>query len=117
VLRQRRQAAAWRRWSAKLPHNRVRRPRLRDDRGRVIAYGEPVSIPEPPLPASGCRMVTKPSGKVELILAGSCGADLRRLQEAYRLARRPQPSEADVPALPVTLTEVRDWLAAVEART
>jgi hypothetical protein len=99
-----------------VPHNRVRRPPLRDPAGRVIGYGEPVPIPEPPLPASGCRLVTRPSGQVELILAGPCVADLRRLQEAYRLARRPQPSEADVPARPLALSEVRDWLAAVEDR-
>jgi hypothetical protein len=111
---QRRQAAAWRRWSAKLSHNRVRRPPVRDPAGRVIGHGEPVPVPEPPLPAAGCRAVTRPSGRVELVLAGPHGADLRCLQDAYRQARRPQPTEAEVLPMPVTAAEVQAWTSAVE---
>ena len=103
--------AAWRRWAAKLPGNRVKCPRLRDATGQVV-YGDPVPVPEPPLPAVGCRTVTRPSGRVEVVLAGPSGSDLRRLQEAYRLARRPRATEAEVEPLPVTAAEVRAWLAA-----
>jgi hypothetical protein len=109
VLAQRKQAAAWRRWSAKLPHNRVKRERLRDASGRAVGYGPPVPVPEPPLPAVACRLVTRPSGKVEVELAGPCGEALRRLQEAYRLARRPRPTGAEVEPLPVTAEEVHQW--------
>jgi hypothetical protein len=102
--------AAWRRWHAKMPHNRVRRGRIRDACGRVVGYTQPVPVPEPPLPAAACRLVTRPSGRVEVELAGPSGKDLRRLQEAYRLARRPKPTAEEVAALPVTIAEVAVWL-------
>ena len=114
VLVRRRQVAAWRRWNAKLPHNRATRQRVRDAQGRVVGYTQPVPAPEPPLPAVACRKVTRPSGRVEVELAGPSGRDLRRLQEAYRLARRPRPTAEEVEALPVTAAEVRAWLAACE---
>ena len=92
VLVRRRQVAAWRRWSGKAPHNRVTRPRVRDSSGRVVGYAVGVPVPEPPLPTVACRKVTRPSGKLEVEFAGPCGRDLRRLQEAYRIARRPRPN-------------------------
>lgn len=106
--------AAWRRWSAKLPHNRVRREPLRDASGRKVGYGPPVAVPEPPLPATGCRRVTRLSGRVEVELAGPTEGGFRRLQEAYRLARRPRPTAAEVEPLPVSVAEVRAWLAEVD---
>lgn len=109
VLIRRRQVAAWRRWNAKLPHNRVQRPRIRDSNGRVVGYALGVPIPEPPLPTVACRKVTRPSGKVEVEFAGPSGASLRRLQEAYRLARLPRSSAAEVEPLPVTVAEVSAW--------
>jgi hypothetical protein len=115
VLLRRQQVVAWRRWAAKLPHNRVKRDRLRDAPGRVIGYGPPVPVPEPPLPAVACRMVTRPSGRVEVELAGPSGDDLKRLQEAYRQARRPRPTPEDDAPLPVTAAEVKAWTAACSA--
>jgi len=114
VLVRRKQVAAWRRWHAKLPHNRVKRERVRDAEGNVVGYTQPVPVPEPPLPAVACRKVTRYSGRVEVELAGPAGADLRRLQEAYRLARRPRAEREEVEPLPVTAAEVRAWLAAYE---
>jgi hypothetical protein len=113
VLARRRQAAAWRRWNAKAPHNRVTRERIRDPAGRVVGYTVAVPLPEPPLPSAACRKVTRPSGKAELELAGPTGADLRRLQEAYRLARRPRATAAEVEPLPVTKEEVAAWRLAI----
>lgn len=113
VLIRRKQVAAWRRWNAKAPHNRLRRERLRDSEGRVIGYGDPVPLPEPPLPVVACRKVSRPSGKIEVEFAGPSGKDLRRLQEAYRLARRPRATAAEVEPLPVTATEVRQWREAI----
>ena len=115
VLMRRRQAAAWRRWSAKAPHNRVARERVRDPAGRVTGYGPPVPVLEPALPAGACRKVTRPSGKVELELAGPSGDALRRFQEAYRLARRPRATAAEVGPLPVTTAEVAAWRAAISS--
>ncbi len=94
VQTRRRAVAVWRRWNAKAPHNR----RSRD---------------EPPLPAVACRKVSRPSGKVEVEFAGPDKKDLRRLQEAYRLARRPRASPAEVEPLPVTAAEVRQWRDAI----
>src|SRR5205085_10440943 len=99
-------------WAAKAPHNRVTRPRVRDQSGRVVGYALGVPVPEPPLLAVACRKVTRPSGRVEVEFAGPTGKDLRRLQEAYRLARRPRPTAAEVEPLPVTAEEVRAWTAA-----
>jgi hypothetical protein len=107
----RQQVAAWLRWAAKKSENRVKRERLRDAAGRVVGYGPPVPVPEPPLPAVGCRKLELPSGRVLVELAGPFGVDLRRLQEAYWLARRPQKSEADVGVLSVTEDEVKAWMA------
>ena len=106
--------AAWWRWAAKLPHNRVRREPVRDASGSRVGYGLAVPVPEPPLPATGCRRVTRPSGRVEVELAGPTDDDFQRLQEAYRLARRPRPTAAEVEPLPVSAAEVRAWLAAVD---
>ena len=109
ILILRRQVATWRRWAIKLPHNRVRRESKRDAAGRAIGYGPPVPIPEPPLPSDRCRKVTRPSGRVEIELAGPSDPDLRRLQEAYRLARQPRATPEVVEALPVTLADVQAW--------
>jgi|SRR5579883_2887002 len=113
ALARRRQVATWRRWNAKLPHNRVKRPRIRDSSGRVVGYALGVPVPEPPLPAVACRKVTRPSGKVDVEFAGPSGKDLRRLQEACRLARRPRATASEVEALPVTAAELTAWKAAI----
>jgi hypothetical protein len=113
VLVRRRRVAAWRRWNAKAPHNRVKRERIRDPNGRVVGYGEPVPVAEPPLPTIACRKVTRPSGKVEIEFAGPSGKDLRRLQAAYRQARRPRVVAEEVEPLPVTKEELAAWRAAI----
>lgn len=96
----RRQAAAWRRWHRKLPHNRIRRSRIRDGQGRVIGYGPPTSLAEPQLHPGFCRKVTLPSGKVEVI------AKHHEIEAAYRLARYPRPRPEDVVPLPITEAEI-----------
>jgi hypothetical protein len=96
-----RRRAAWQRWYRKRPHNRVRRPRLRDERGRPIGYGPAVPVPEPELPAYFCEKVALPSGRWEARLAhGDVAA-------AYRLARHPQPAPELVPPLPLAEEEIR----------
>src|SRR6266545_5799365 len=113
VLIRRKQVAAWRRWNAKAPHNRVTRPLIRDSTSRVVGYAVGVPVPEPPLPPVACRKVTRPSGKVEVEFAGPSGKDLRRLQDAYRLARHPQATAEEIEPLSVTLAEVAAWNAAI----
>jgi hypothetical protein len=108
-LARRRQVSTWQRWARKLPHNRVLRVPTRDGLGRVIGYGAPVPVPEPPLPSENCRLVTRPSGLLEVELAGPSGKDVLRLQKAYRLARHPKPTLEEVEIMPVTLAEVQAW--------
>jgi hypothetical protein len=85
----------------------------RDSTGRVIGYALGVPIPEPPLPAIACRKLTRPSGAVEVEFAGPDGNDLRRLQEAYRLARRPRATAEEVEPLPVAHEEITAWKDAI----
>jgi hypothetical protein len=97
----RRQAAAWRRWSRKLPHNRVSRPRLRDEQGRIVGYGAREPILEPPIPKWFCERVELPSGKIELVLTGA------KIETAYRQARQPKPTPQELPALSLTEEQIR----------
>jgi hypothetical protein len=97
----RRQAAAWKRWQRKLPHNRVRRPRIRDDRGRVIGYGPPTPLPEPQFHPAFCRRVALPSGATELLV------DDAGIEAAYRLARHPKATKEDVAKFPLAEDEIR----------
>jgi hypothetical protein len=100
-VRAQREAAAWRRWDRKRPHNRVRRERLRDAAGRVVGYGPPTPVPEPPLTSPFGRLVELPSGRVDVYL------DDRGFEAAYRQARRPCPTAEEVKTLPVGGEETR----------
>ncbi|MCI0378989.1 MAG: hypothetical protein L0215_15380 [Gemmataceae bacterium] len=96
-----RQRASWQRWNRKLPHNRVSRPRLRDERGRTIGYGSPIPLHEPVLHPAFCHKVQLPSGRwdIELRDVG--------IESAYRLARHPKPTPDDVTPLPMSKDEIR----------
>ena len=96
-----RTAAAWRRWNCKLPHNRVRRPVVRDGQNRKVGYGPSTPIPEPEIDVRICQKVTLPSGRVELKFQ-DCP-----IEAAYRLARYPKPSADQVTALPLDEAEIR----------
>jgi hypothetical protein len=100
-LKAQRQAAAWRRWYRKLPHNRTRRPRLRDEHGWLIGYGPPEPMPEPELHPCFCEKVELPSGRFEVRLSGG------RVEAAYRLARYPRRAPEEVVPLPMAAEEVR----------
>lgn len=93
--------AAWQRWSRKLPHNRVRRPRIRNERGQTIGYGPRVPVPEPELSTVFCQKVQLPSGRVDVVLAET------GISAAYRQSRYPKPTEAEVEPLPISEEEVR----------
>ena len=100
-LKAQHQAAAWQRWYRKLPHNRVRRPRLRDAHGRLIGYGPPEPRPEPDLPPCFCRKVQLPSGRLAVVLSGGS------VEAAYRLARSPSPTPEGTGPLPIAEEEIR----------
>jgi hypothetical protein len=104
-LEARRQAAAWQRWTRKRPHNRVRRPRIRNERGWVTGYGPPQPLPEPVLSPYFCQKVELPSGRTDVFLSGE------RVGQAYHLARFPKAGASEVAPLPVTDAEIRAWYA------
>jgi hypothetical protein len=97
----RHQRAVWQRWYRKLPHNRVLRPRLRDEFGRRIGYGPPVPVPEPELDPRFCRKVALPSGRLEVRLSDGW------IEAAYRQARYPKRMPEEVEPLPVAEEEIR----------
>jgi hypothetical protein len=99
----RRQAAAWKRWNRKLPHNRVRWPIVRDDQGRRVGHGVPVPWPEPELDPRFCRKIELPSGRVDLVLSGC------EIEADYRQARYPKATEAEVTPLTMNEAEIRRW--------
>lgn len=96
VTAARSQCATWKRWSRKLPHNRVARPRIRNGSGQVVGYGDPVPIPEPGLPAPFCAKVVNRWTGIEQAAVVDPG-----IEAAYRLARRPVATAADVHPLGV----------------
>jgi hypothetical protein len=101
-----RQKGAWQRWYRKLPHNRVRRARIRDLQGRTIGYGPPVLLPEPVLHSGFCRKVELPSGRTEILLCDG------GIVAAYRLARYPRQRPEEVEALPLAEQDIRQRYAA-----
>jgi hypothetical protein len=96
-----RQKGAWQRWYRKLPHNRVRRPRLRDEHGRLVGHGPPEPMPEPELHPCFCRKVKLPSGRFEVFLSDG------GVEAAYRLARHPKRTPEEVEPLPIAEEDVR----------
>jgi hypothetical protein len=97
-----RQRGAWQRWYRKLPHNRVRRVRIRNEKGETIGYGNPMPIPEPAVSPTFCRKVMLPSGKEAIEL------DSRGTEAAYRLARYPKSSAEEVMPLAISEEEIRE---------
>jgi hypothetical protein len=108
-----RQHATWKRWQRKMPHNRVLRRRIRDEQGRKIGMEIVGPWPEPPLPALFCtrRQVLTywsedgkplPQGRMtEEVIFDDLG-----IPEAYRAARRPMATEAEVQPLRWTRDEL-----------
>jgi hypothetical protein len=109
--------AAWCRWQRKAPHNRVSRRAVVDEQGHKVGREVVGPRPEPPLPALFCvrrsvRTLWSADGKplkegrlVEKIEFADHG-----IPEAYRVARKPAATEAEVVALRLTAEEVRRLL-------
>jgi hypothetical protein len=110
----RRRYAAWRRWKRKLPHNRVVRRCLRDERGRRVGCEVVGPLPEPPLPPLFCvrRLVPSFWGEdgrplpeprpVEDVVFGDLG-----IPEAYRAARKPAASPETVRPLRFSVEDLQ----------
>ena len=93
-----RQAAAWNRWNRwnrKEPHNRVIRPRIRNDKGQVIGYGKAEPVGEPKLCPVFCHVG-------EIKVCGVAFGDAKtvwandelgyRIWKTARYARTPMPT-------------------------
>jgi hypothetical protein len=117
--RARRRYAAWQRWRRKMPHNRVIRRKVVDACGRKIGAEVVGPRPEPPLAALFCvhrQVLTywsaggrplKEGRLVEEVVFDDLG-----IPAAYRAARTPAATEAEVAPLPLTAAEVRRLLEA-----
>ena len=108
-------AHAWERWHRKAPHNRVSRPRIRDEQGRTVGYAEPVPVAEPPL----CPVFSRKEQRKRLI--GRTGDSSRDvvlddmvvtdgpgIANDYSTARRPAADPAAVRPLRCTPAELDD---------
>jgi hypothetical protein len=123
-------AHAWERWRRKAPHNRVSRPRLRDEQGRTVGYADPVPLAEPPLcpvfsrKEPRHRFVDRKGGSPgETVLDVAVVTDDPGVASDYSAARRPAADPAAVRPLRCTLAvleelyeKARAWLERQDAR-
>lgn len=106
-------AAAWRRWDRKAPHNRVQWPKIRNNSGNVIGYGDPVPLGEPALCPVFTSKITKKvtwhptkgyfKDGIDYTYVETDGEEIR---ETARQARTPMPTPEDVHPLPLTEQEI-----------
>lgn len=102
------------RWFRKSPRNRVARPRIYNDNGWVIGYGDPVSIPEPRQPSR--TLVVKRSRSSRVDVNGTihdAKVSVKRLKltmvaqvilDCRAIASKPKPSQDKV--TPLLLSEL-----------
>jgi hypothetical protein len=116
-----RQYAAWKRWRRKMPHNRVLRRRIRDEQGNKVGVEVAGPWPEPPLPPLFCtrrQVLTYWSEGGKPIKEGRLTEEVvfddLGIPEAYRTARRPAATEAEVTPLRLSPEEVRRLVARAE---
>jgi hypothetical protein len=123
-------AHAWDRWYRKDPHNRVCRPRIRNDKGQTIGYVEPVLLAEPPI----CPVFSRKVQEKRLVdKEGNCSkdgfldekivTDADWIATDYSTARQPAPDPGAVRPLRGTVAEIdglyelaRAWLEQQDLR-
>ncbi|MGE3806079.1 MAG: hypothetical protein AB7K24_15520 [Gemmataceae bacterium] len=117
-----RQVAAWRRWHRKAPRNRVSQPRLRNEKGQRIGYGPPAPIPEPPVCSIFAQIVQVRRFVDREGNACSCGyfepeatLESPTVALAYRQARFPVATAADVKSLEQSTADIRRLHEALQA--
>jgi hypothetical protein len=107
-----RQAHAWERWKRKDPHNRVRRSRVRNEKGQTIGYAEPVPIGEPAI----CPVFSR---KVEEQRYGlqdrKMVTDGRWITTDYTAARKPVSDPGAIRSLHSTGAEIDELFAKARA--
>jgi len=113
-----RQYATWKRWHRKMPHNRVLRRRIRDERGRKIGMESIGPWPEPLLPSLFCtrrQVLTHWSEDGKPLKEGRLMEEVvfddLGIPEAYRTARRPAATDQEVMALRLSPKEIRRLVA------
>jgi hypothetical protein len=107
-----RRYAQWRRWARKQPQNRVIRRRIVDAFGRRIGVQTLGPLPEPLLhpffcvrqPVVHVRQEGGQARREESTLVTFCD---HGIPDAYRRARRPMASTAEVLPLPISPEEAR----------
>ncbi len=109
-----RQFAAWQRWKRKLPHNRVLRRRVVDAQGRKVGSEIVGPMPEPPLHPLFCtrtRVVRNWTRDGRYVKDGETTERVafhdHGIPDAYRAARKPAATEAEVAPLKLTAEVIR----------
>lgn len=105
--------AAWERWERKEPHNRVQRPRLRDEKGQVYGYGDPLPWNEPAVCPIFAEKTTKKvvwhptkgynKDGTDLTTVEIVGPDITAVA---RQARTPYPTPEAVRPLSLTVEQI-----------
>lgn len=115
-------AHAWERWKRKDPQNRVRRCRIRNEKGQTIGYTDPVPIPEPPIcpvfsrRVQETRFVDKKGNHFkDGFLDEKVMTDDPQIATDYSAARRPMPEPGAVRPLRSSLAEIDDWFEKARA--
>lgn len=109
---------AWKRWARKLPHNRVARQRLRNDKGQCVGYRVIGLIPEPQIDPVFPDVTTTPdwkqwrTGKMPKIIVGDDG-----VLADYQRARFPKATPEAVEPLQISLKRIADLEARIAAAT
>jgi hypothetical protein len=110
---ERRQHAAWQRWQRKLPHNRVVRRAVLDKEGNKVGALVVGPRPEPPIGSVFCRrtqVLTRWSEDGRPLETGRWVSTVEfsdhGVPDAYRTARHPSASAAEVTPLWLKTEEI-----------
>ena len=106
--------AAWGRWARKLPHNRVIRRYLRNEKGEKIGSEVIGPMPEPKLSRLFCTKTHVMNPAQGSRAATRVAFDSLGVPEVYRGARTPAATGERVTSLPWTADEIRRLIAKAE---
>ena len=106
-------AAAWKRWYAKAPHNRVIKQRVRDANGQVVGYKDPVPWNEPAVCPIFSSLKTTKTLYHPTLGYHKDGIDLTEvttidldIPACARSARMPAPTQEAVKKLSLTPSQI-----------
>ena len=118
---------AWKRWKRKDPKNRVKRHRIRNEKGQTIGYEPPIPLAEPKICPVFSQIVherrfvdKRGVGIKDGFLEETVVTDDFCIPTDYAAGRKPAPQTADVRPLSNTVTQINELyeraLAWIEAQ-